>query len=62
MKQFYETYCQNEKVSSLLTQNHADIGSNFKDTYIMVVMNYTKFDGLKLETFYTDTCKWRMGK
>lgn len=39
MKQFYETYCGNENVSSLLTQNHADISSNFKDTYVLDFLN-----------------------
>ncbi len=37
---FYERYMlSNANVSSLLTQNHADIGSNFKDTYILDFLN-----------------------
>ena len=37
---FYERYMiSNANVSSLMTQNHVDIGSHFKDTYILDFLN-----------------------
>ena len=39
MKQFYETYKDAEKVSSLVTQIHPDVSSTFIDTYVLEFLN-----------------------
>jgi hypothetical protein len=47
MKQFYETYHDDEKLSPLLRELHPSIDNTFKDIYVLEFLVFNRLDTTK---------------